>query len=414
MILEILDGSMTPGARLNATIEILETILHGRKAADIAMVDWAKSHRFAGSGDRRAVEARVYKILRRRNECAHAMHGQEDPRSLVLGSLALEGLNADQIDDLYTDGLYSPGALSIGARAALNASPASVPGPWVTLNYPAWLDEELNRSLGAELNAEMEAMLGRAALDVRANALKGSRADAIKALAAEEIEADASKIAPMAIRVRGHSKLEHLDCFRNGLIEVQDAASQATCEMLAVRPGERVVDLCAGAGGKSLAMAAMMQNQGTILACDVDGKRLGRLAPRAVRCGATMIELTGNPHGDHLHLVADCADAVLVDAPCSGSGTWRRNPEAKWTLDADRLESYRTAQAQCLDRAFELVRPDGRVLFVTCSVLKSEGEDQIDAAITRMPGLTIGAMRRFSPATTDTDGFFAGLLVKGK
>ena len=161
-----------------------------------------------------------------------------------------------------------------------------------------------------------------------------------------------------------------------------------------------------------MALAAAMRNQGTILACDVDGKRLGRLAPRAVRCGASIVELTGDPYADHPHLAKGAADAVLVDAPCSGSGTWRRNPEAKWTLDAERLAGYRAAQSRALDRAFELAGKDGRILYATCSLLKSEGEDQVEAALVRHQGWRVAAMRRFSPATTDTDGFFAALLTR--
>jgi 16S rRNA (cytosine967-C5)-methyltransferase len=279
------------------------------------------------------------------------------------------------------------------------------------LNYPEWLHPELERSLGAGLESEMEAMLSRAALDLRVNTLKTERDAARAALAREGVETDPSAVSPNALRVRGNPKLDGLETYRSGLVEVQDAASQAVCEMLGARPGERIVDLCAGAGGKSLALAAAMKNQGTILACDVDGKRLGRLAPRAVRCGATIIELTGDPYANHQHLAAHAADAVLVDAPCSGSGTWRRNPEAKWTLDAERFNGYRAAQAQALDRAFELARPAGRILFATCSLLKAEGEDQIDAAQARHPGWRVAAMRRFSPGTTDTDGFFAAVLA---
>jgi 16S rRNA (cytosine967-C5)-methyltransferase len=155
-----------------------------------------------------------------------------------------------------------------------------------------------------------------------------------------------------------------------------------------------------------------MRNQGSVLACDVDGKRLGRLAPRAVRAGATMVELTGDPYAEHPHLTPASADAVLVDAPCSGTGTWRRNPEAKWTLDAERLAGYRAMQARCVDRAIELARPGGRILYATCSLLRCEGEDQVDAALARHDGWRIAAQRRFSPAKTDTDGFFASLLVK--
>lgn len=401
---------MTPGARLAAAIEILNGILSRRRAADVALAEWARAHRFAGSADRRAIEARVYAVLRRRNECAAAMSGHADPRALILGSLRLEGLDAPSAGALLSDGPHAPGGLTPGELALWDQKPGTQDPFWVRLNYPEWLHAELERALGASLETEMEAMLSRAALDLRVNTLKTDRAAAQSALLREGVETDCSQLASGALRVRGNPKLDATQAYANGWVEVQDAASQAVCAMLNARPGERIVDLCAGAGGKSLALAAAMLNQGEILACDVDGKRLGRLAPRAVRCGATIIELTGDPYASHQHLAPQSADAVLVDAPCSGSGTWRRNPESKWTLDADRLNAYRVAQRQALDRAIELARPAGRVLYVTCSLFKSEGEDQVEALSARHAGWHAVTTRRYSPASTDTDGFFAALL----
>jgi 16S rRNA (cytosine967-C5)-methyltransferase len=401
---------MTPGARLAAAIEILDVILSRRRAADLALQEWARARRFAGSSDRRAIEARVFQVLRRRNECAAMAAGHMEPRALVIGALRREGLSAQDISGLFTDGPHAPGPLSAAELAMLDTRPAPEDAPWIRLNTPEWLQPELERSLGVALEAELEAMLGRAPLDVRVNTLRTDRKAAQDALARHGVTADASGLAPDALRLREHAHLESLDVYRDGWIEVQDIGSQAVCEMLDARAGERVVDLCAGAGGKSLALAARMRNEGAVLACDVDGKRLGRLAPRAVRCGATMIELTGDPYTDHPHLGPASADAVLVDAPCSGSGTWRRNPEAKWSLDAARLEGYRAAQAQALDRAAQLVRPGGRVLYVTCSLLRCEGEDQAESFLARMPGLRLTAQARFSPAATGTDGFYAALF----
>lgn len=401
---------MTPGARLAAAIDILGSVLSRRRAADVATTEWARANRFAGSGDRRAVGARVYAVLRRRNECADAMAGHDDPRALVLGSLRLEGLAAEQADALFTDGPHAPGALSVGERALFDAPIPTAAGPWSRLNYPEWLHAELLRSLGTELEGEMEAMLTRAPLDLRVNALKTDLLGARRSLAHDGVETDPTVLSPLALRVRGQAKLESTEAYLSGLVEVQDTASQAVCDMADAKAGEHIVDLCAGAGGKALALAAAMKNQGLVLACDVDGKRLGRLAPRAVRCGATIVQLVGDPYGDHQHLSPASADAVLVDAPCSGSGTWRRNPEAKWTLDADRLAGYRQAQAQALDRAFTVVRPQGRVIYATCSLLRCEGEDQVDAVEIRQPGWRAVTARRFSPGSTETDGFFAAVF----
>jgi 16S rRNA (cytosine967-C5)-methyltransferase len=403
---------MTPGARISAAMEILDAIFSGRRAADIAMTDWARANRYAGSSDRRMIEARVFTALRRRNACLLQVHGQTGARALVLGSLRLEGLGAAQIEALGGDGPHAFGPLSAAERASLGLSPQPSAGPWDDWDYPHWLHGELALSLGDDLAAEMEAAQARAPLDLRVNALRGTREDARAALGRDGVEADPLALAPHALRVRGHAKLESLDAHRSGLIEVQDAASQAVCHLLDPRPGERIVDLCAGAGGKALAMAALMGNQGVVLACDVDGKRLGRLAPRAVRCGATIIEMTGDPYAAHPHLTQGSADAVLVDAPCSGSGTWRRNPEAKWTLDAHRLASYRAAQAQALDRGLALTRPGGRLVYAVCSLLRSEGEEAVEAALARTPGWRLAGTRRFSPASTGTDGFFAAHLSR--
>lgn len=403
---------MTPGARLTAAIQILGAVLARRRAADVAAAEWARANRFAGSGDRRAIDARVYAVLRGRNACIAAMGGHDDPRALVLGSLRLEGLSAAQADALFSDGPHAPGALSVGERALFEAPLPVNAEPWVHLNYPEWLHPELLRSLGPSLEGEMEAMLSRAPLDLRVNALKTDLSGARQALAQDGVETDPSALAALALRVRGHAKLDATEAYRTGLVEVQDVASQAVCNLVEAKAGEHIVDLCAGAGGKSLALAAAMENQGLIQACDVDGKRLGRLAPRAVRCGATIVQLTGDPYAEHPNLSPGSADAVLVDAPCSGSGTWRRNPEAKWTLDGDRLAGYQQAQAQALDRAFAIVRPGGRVLYATCSLLRCEGEDQVDAVQTRQPGWRATTIRRFSPASTGTDGFFAAVFRK--
>lgn len=411
---------MTPGARLSAAIDILNTVLGQRQAADVTCVQWARANRFAGSGDRRAIETRVYAALRRRNEAALRMDA-DDPRSLVLGTLALEGESADAIAHLCTDGQHAPGPLTFQERRALARALEAVDAPWHRLNYPEWLHGELERGLGNGLEAEMRLALTRAPADLRANTLKTYRAELVRLLEHEGVVAGQLPGLIDALRVveARSVKPAKTEAFRAGLFEVQDFGSQLVSDLCAAKPDERVVDLCAGAGGKTLALAAMMQNRGRLIACDIDARRLGQLAPRAIRAGATIVEMAGDPYTEHASLAGGTADLVVVDAPCSGSGTWRRNPETKWTLDPLRLESCRVAQAGALDRAAALVKPGGRLAYIVCSYLPAEGRDQVAAFLKRHPVFGPDQPEDGSPAALQlsiardgTDGFFAQRLVR--
>ena len=262
-------------------------------------------------------------------------------------------------------------------------------------------------------------MLGRAPLDVRVNALKADR-DGI-----ELPEPGEPTVAPNGLRFPAGTQVEQWDAWREGLIEVQDAGSQLACVAVAASPGETVVDLCAGAGGKTLALAADMDNRGAILACDTSRERLSRLGPRAQRAGVSIVETVLLDPGREAEALADWrakADAVLVDAPCSGTGTWRRNPESRWRLSEAELERYVALQARLLDIAAQLVRPGGRLVYVTCSLLDAEGARQIEAFLERSPGwqaripdVPAGSPRgqgmRLSPFQDGTDGFFIARLI---
>ncbi len=402
---------MTPGARLAAAAEVLTEIFARKAAADRVLAAWGKAHRFAGSKDRAAIAARVYAVLRRRNECAFRMQS-EDARALVVGSLSVvDGLALEAIAALTTDGTHALGALSEHERAQLATTPISS-DPWVRFNYPQWLHVELVQAFGDALDNEMRALNERAPLDLRANALKASRAEVLRELGDAGIEAVALASTSHGMRVAagGDAKVAALPGYVQGRFEIQDEASQRAVALARVRPGETVVDLAAGAGGKALALAAEMANNGRVIVSDIDVARLRHSEPRLARAGATIVEDGGDPYGAAL---ARGADVVFVDAPCSGSGTWRRNPEAKWTLDAARLETYRAAQVRLLERAAELVRPGGRVIFAVCSVLPCERQEQIDAFLRRHSGWCVEETLDLTSARDATDGFFAARFVAG-
>jgi 16S rRNA (cytosine967-C5)-methyltransferase len=407
---------MTPGARLAAAVEILAEVLTAKAAADRTIGGWGKAHRFAGSKDRAAIAERVYTVLRRRNECAHVMQA-DTPRALVLGSLAVvDGLNTDRIEALCTDGTHAPGALSADERARLAApTPPPADKPWIALNYPQWLHDRFRSAFGDALHAELSALNARAPLDLRVNTLCATRAAVIKELESDGFAPAPCPHAAQAIRLAAGSdaKISATAAYLAGRIEIQDEGSQLSVELAGAKPGDTVIDLAAGAGGKALALAAAMANRGRVLACDVDPVRLRKMEPRVARAGATIVDIAGDPYAEAIaSRVGEGADIVFVDAPCSGTGTWRRNPEAKWTLDEQRLAGFRAAQTKLLDRAAELTRPAGRIVYVVCSLLPCEGADQMTAFIARNPAWRLIDTTRLTPAQNGTDGFFAAVLER--
>ncbi|ODU19521.1 MAG: RNA methyltransferase [Sphingomonas sp. SCN 67-18] len=390
---------MTPSARVQAAIELLDEVVAaargGGAAADTLIARYFKTRRYAGSGDRRAIRDHVYAAIRRAG----------DPP--VSGRAAMVGVAAGspELSALFDGSPHGPMPIDPAEPAAVRSV------------APAWLMNRLSASLDGP---EIEAMLDRAPLDLRVNRLKGDRADVLAAFP----QAAATPHSPVGVRLADPIQVEAHPLWNAGVIEIQDEGSQLIALACAARPGETVVDLCAGAGGKTLALAAEMGGEGRIVACDTDRARLSRLAPRAARAGADAVEtrlLDPGKELDPLGDVRDAADLVLVDAPCSGSGTWRRNPEARWRLTPDRLARLQATQARLLDIAAALVRPGGRMVYAVCSLIDDEGADQIAAFLSRNPGWTAGlplagAGRArgqglmLSPAHDGTDGFFiAGL-----
>ena len=391
---------MTPQARVQAAIEVLDLVIdaarRGGAPADRIITDWFRTRRFAGSGDRRAVRELAYAAIRACGEIP-----QSGRAALVLLASRDPALAA-----LFDGSRHVP-------------DPIAADEPMAEAGIaPRWLAEALADS--GVTAADAAALLDRAPLDIRVNTLKAERAVLELPVAAVPL------LAPQGLRLPYGTNVEAWDAYQAGQIEVQDGGSQLTCLAVAAQPGETVIDLCAGAGGKTLALAAAMDGRGRLIACDTDRTRLSRLAPRAERAGAGLIETRLlNPQRE-LEALADLAgqaDAVLVDAPCSGTGTWRRNPEARWRLSPSEVARYAALQSRLLDVAAGLVRPGGRLVFVTCSLLDAEGADQIDAFLARQPGWQAqapgigagtarGAGLRLSPWHDGTDGFFVARLMK--
>jgi len=299
-------------------------------------------------------------------------------------------------------------------------------------NYPDWLEPHLLAALGRDLEREMAALQEEAQLDLRVNLLKADREAARAALAREGVEAARTRFSPVGLRVYERVPLATLDAFRGGLVEVQDEGSQLASLLVDARPGMRVVDFCAGAGGKTLALAATMQNRGHLVACDTAARRLERATERLRRAGAGIVQrkLLASAHDPWVKRHRAGFDRVLVDAPCTGTGTWRRNPDAKWRLVPGDLADLVAVQADILDSAQRLVRPGGRLVYVTCSLLGEENEAQVERFLAAHADFALrptadvwretvggecparGAMLRLTSARHGTDGFFVAVLEK--
>jgi 16S rRNA (cytosine967-C5)-methyltransferase len=429
---------VTPAARLSAAIEVFADIdARPRPAAD-ALKDWGLSHRFAGSGDRAAIAGLVYDALRRKASSAWLM-GEAAPRAVLLGMLRRErGFDAAAVGALCSGARYAPAPLTEGEKSALaNGTLAGAPAH-VEGDYPQWLDPYLARVFGDERAAEGAALASRAALDLRVNTLAGTREEALPELA--HLGADPARWSPWGLRIRlaadAKSPAIHAEpAFLKGRIEIQDEGSQLAALLAGAKPGEQVVDLCAGAGGKTLALAAAMENRGQIYATDSDKRRLAPIHDRLARAGARNVQVrTPKSIGNELADLAGRADLVLIDAPCTGIGTWRRNPDAKWRIRPGALAERIKQQEAVLDSAVALVKPGGRIAYVTCSVLAEENADPVRAFIGRHGDFSVekpanvvnGLGERaylfsravimsdegllMTPRRTDTDGFFVSLL----
>jgi 16S rRNA (cytosine967-C5)-methyltransferase len=420
---------MTPAARVQSAINIVFELANTALPADRLLQNWARANRYAGSKDRAAISARVYDVLRHRASFAWRM-GREDARALVIASLIAEGADPDTF---FTGEGYGPPPLTAEERAAIAALPCEPAPAHVRGEYPLWLEPELECAFGRELESEMRAMSGRAPVDLRVNPLRAARSEMLVGLRSLGVAAEPTPYSPCGIRIasaEGLGMLQQSRFFQTGAFEFQDEASQIAAILCGAEPGMHVLDLAAGAGGKSLALAALMGNRGEILAFDTDEKRLKQVGPRARRAGANIIRATdkrGGPIWGNGKF-----DVVLVDAPCSGSGAWRRNPEAKWRLTPEHLADRIGLQNWLIDDGARHTREGGRLVYATCSVLPCENEDVTDAFLARNPGFHVVPAREIwhslseteipgladhfhaSPAKTGTDGFFVCIIQRDK
>jgi 16S rRNA (cytosine967-C5)-methyltransferase len=431
---------MTPGGRIAAAIEVLGDIEKRHRPVAEALKDWGVSHRFAGSKDRAAIGNIVYDALRWRSSSAWVME-TDSPRALVLAALGRHwGLGSDGLSAAFVDSPHAPEPLSGGERALIDMADLAAAPPHVRADVPEWLADRFARTFGdAAWVAEGEALAARPPLDLRVNRLKAEREKVAKALA--KFSPAETALAPDGLRIAAtagdgrHPNVQVEPAFQKGLFEIQDEGSQVAAFLANARPGEQIIDLCAGAGGKTLALASAMDNKGQVFATDSDRSRLAPIFDRLKRAATRNVQV--RPAGSELVELQGRMDAVLLDVPCTGAGTWRRRPDAKWRLAERALDERIAEQAALLDAAVAYLKPGGRIVYVTCSLLPDENGDQLRGFLSRhedfalVPPAEVIASSALSdaakealavtvgdegllltPHRTDTDGFFVGVVRK--
>ncbi|MFN7055487.1 RsmB/NOP family class I SAM-dependent RNA methyltransferase [Hyphomonas sp.] len=431
---------MRNGGRISAAITVLRDVLERHQPVKIAVRDWGKRARYAGSKDRAWVSGLVLDALRRRNSTAHHM-GNDDPRALVFGTLRFgwDWPARDIEQACYDD--HGPTPLTNAERDALIMAPDPSAPPHVQGDFPEWLTPHLQRVFGPDTVIEAQAMAVRADVDLRVNTLKADMEKA--ALPLKTVRAEPSKLLRNAWHIPARDpteredSLEAIPAFSKGWVEVQDAGSQIAAAAANAKAGEQVLDYCAGGGGKTLALAAQMAGTGQVFAYDIDGKRLSALVPRLKRSGAHNVQLVHPSEGTSLEPLLGDMDLVFVDAPCTGTGTWRRKPDAKWRLRPNQLQKRIEDQRLIFSEAAQYVKPGGRLLYATCSFLIEEDEDRVAEFLAGAPdfreedaaeaAIASGALTeqgaalvrryrgptgsvRLTPRRAGTDGFFFAVL----
>ena len=426
---------MTPSARIQGAIDLLSVVATWEKPADAVANAWFRDRRFIGSGDRREISARVWNVIRDWRKLTWRLRS-DDARLLIAAAMLLEGLPLARLDTLYNGSPHSPRPLAEAEHAVLRPLEGAsrlhprMPDD-VRLEVPAWILPRLRERFGNDTEAELAALLAEAPLDLRVNLLKADRETARAALAAEGIEAAPTPYSPWGLRVDGRRPVVTGKAFRDGLIEIQDEGSQLVALLAGALPGMRVLDYCAGAGGKTLALAMTMANKGHVVAADVSAPRLEGAVRRLRRAGVHNVERHLMEAGDKwAKRRAGSFDRVLVDAPCTGTGTWRRNPDARLRLAETDLLELIAKQAAILAAAARLVRPGGRLVYAVCSVLAEEGAGQVERFLAAEPGFKVVPAGKAWPGTSPalapgaspylattprrhgTDGFFAAVLER--
>lgn len=423
---------MREGARIQAAIDLVAAVDNstrdGGAAADTILREYFRQRRYAGSKDRRAVGDLLYAVLRRRGELNWRLGDiTGGARLAVLAQAALSGADLSTMNAEFEGDPHAPSPIGEQEMAQLQqvlaADPSSAPC-WARLNFPARIEPSLRDRFGDRLETEMAALAGRAPLDLRVNLLRGTPEDALKLLP----EASRGGMISTSLRMPTSEDISRHIAYLGGLVEIQDEASQIGALLTGAGKGMQVLDLCAGGGGKTLAMASQMGNSGQIYAFDTDRRRLEKLRPRAKRADARNIQYVDSPSK-----LPSGLDRVVLDVPCSGTGTWRRNPELRWRLTPERLAALTRLQDDLLDRGAALVKPGGQLVYMTCSLLPEECEARIDAFVARHPAFASISWKQnwpaaegappatlshwpdylvLSPAAHQTDGFFVAVLQR--
>jgi 16S rRNA (cytosine967-C5)-methyltransferase len=392
---------VTPAARIQAAIEVLDRWRTGEQGLDRVLATWGRASRYAGSGDRRAIADLVYDAVRRLRSAAWVAGAEKEPsaRDILLGSLILDGATDAELAALFSGDRHAPEPLTEGERVRLRRPLEAAPRP-VRLDVPDWLASHLK----AIPDSALDALRHRARLYLRVNLLRANLPSAIAALAADEVAAEPGPLSPTCLAVQaGAQRVLRSAAYRDGLVEIQDAASQAAADYGQAQPGETVLDYCAGGGGKTLALAAAMKGQGALHAHDIAPQRLAQLGERARRAG---VEVTLHEPRQTTALAARC-DLVFVDAPCSGSGAWARNPDAKWRFTPEQFDALQHSQSTILAEAAAAVRPGGRLIYATCSMLAAENGDQLEAFLATHSAFRRGRAPLVLTPLDGGDGFFA-------
>lgn len=425
---------MTPAARLSAAIEVLADIEARHRPVAEALKDWGTSHRFAGAKDRGAIGNLVYDGLRWRLSGAWIM-GADTPRAIVLATVVRHwGYTVESLGDMIGTSPHAPEPVTVDEAARLAAPDLSGAPEHVLADVPDWIGPRLDRLFGGDWVAEGQALAERPPLDLRANRLKGDRERVLKVL--ERFDATPTAHSPDGLRIapthgdERHPNVTVEPAYQKGWFEVQDEGSQIAALLAGARPGIQVLDLCAGAGGKTLALAAAMENKGQVHATDSDRTRLAPIFDRLKRAGARNVQV--RPAGTPIADLEGRMDVVLVDAPCTGSGVWRRRPDSKWRLTERALIDRIGEQDALLAGAARYLKPGGRLVYVTCSLLPDENEDRVDAFVSANPQFGVVAPPEviadagaetlmdaslvrpvgvvLTPRRTGTDGFFIATL----
>ena len=427
---------MRLGGRTQAAIEILSDIKKRQRPTSEALKDWGLAHRFAGSGDRAAIGNLVYDVLRKRSSAAFIMDSDK-PRKLVFATLMRDwGLTRENIEQEFLDDKFAPDALTDEEFQHYQSADLETAPLHIQADLPEWVTPSFEANFAEEWVIEAQALCQRPPLDLRVNTLKSNRDKITKAL--QRQQARPTKIATAGLRIapiKGAKRLPNVTAeagYQKGWFEIQDEGSQIVAELVGVQAGDQILDFCAGAGGKTLALSALMENKGQIHAYDVSKNRLKPIYQRIMRAGNRNVQVHDSLEA--LEPLVDKMDKVVIDAPCTGSGTWRRHPDAKWRFDKANLETRLTEQEEVLSQASIYVKAGGYLIYITCSVLPEENENQIYSFCEDNPEFELIScgevwQERFgfdtlqpwssdmktitlTPASTGTDGFFFAVLER--